>query len=562
MSRKPKVFNTLKLEDPSRGRFNLQLDPIEEDTTSDEPLVKNIHERFPGFFDCPEKCQPYKFDIGCEAYSAEDGFPPSLDLSAYYNGMADELKPREGMSIFATEYARLRGDFSDVQIVEPFPSTSEKLENYDQIEQENIKRIERMDEEEIQRSLKEIYERLDPDAIKFLTQRAKQKKEKPTVSLFKQRQQKAKANDQGDVKEENVEAKLDEKNSEFVKQLEVMSDNVMTNDEELNDYARLAMDPMHMDFATKYMKSVVSSQEKNLIRLFEKLRIPPRHYDGSDQLINLARSKMDQICELYLEEFVTQQGRKEKKFAKDVNPMVNSSWSLVPIRRVVDAQSIRGDSVKDDREIVELTLLWTVLLFKEQPTYFNLVHGVPGDIYCRLAELYLLGPEIFKEDIIEQCMDVLIKGFLIPKARDGKLSLKSTKAICGLDAFLPFYEDLLKHFLQFSYGDSRFSLFLLMAAYMNSSLNDALTMRCLLWTAATDVIRQMSITLEEVEPILEHTRKSLKETTAMFQHQFPDQMNALMSAYDRLIREGLITKERNPGVYQIAVEHLKFVKDS
>jgi hypothetical protein len=47
--------------------------------------------------------------------------------------------------------------------------------------------------------------------------------------------------------------------------------------------------------------------------------------------------------------------------------------------------------VNDDREIVELTLLWTVLLLREQPTYFNLVHGVPGDIYCRLAELYLLG---------------------------------------------------------------------------------------------------------------------------------------------------------------------------
>jgi hypothetical protein len=37
-----------------------------------------------------------------------------------------------------------------------------------------------------------------------------------------------------------------------------------------------------------------------------------------------------------------ERGQKERRFAKDVNPMVNSSWSLVPIRRVVDAQAIRG----------------------------------------------------------------------------------------------------------------------------------------------------------------------------------------------------------------------------
>lgn len=60
------------------------------------------------------------------------------------------------------------------------------------------------------------------------------------------------------------------------------------------------------------------------------------------------------------------------------------------------------------------------------------------------------------------------------------------------------YEDLLKHFLESSYGDSLFSILLLVAAYMNSSLSDALTMRCLLWSTATDVIRQMSIGVKEI----------------------------------------------------------------
>lgn len=37
-----------------------------------------------------------------------------------------------------------------------------------------------------------------------------------------------------------------------------------------------------------------------------------------------------------------------------------------------------------------------------------------------------------------------------------------------------------------------------MAAYMNSSLSDALTMRCLLWSTVSDVIRQMSVKTEEI----------------------------------------------------------------
>ncbi|KAI6183563.1 RNA polymerase II-associated protein 1 domain containing protein [Aphelenchoides bicaudatus] len=566
--RKPKVFNTLDSEKSLQGRFNVELDPIEE--RNEEQIVQPIRERLPGFFDFPEKCQPYKFaETGCEAYSTEDGFPQVLDLSAYHTGSAQEEPERQaqkGMSIFATEFERLHGDLSKVEPPQ-FPGTSSASEpvnpeNFDQIEQENIKRIEQMDKDEIQQSLKEIYERLDPNTIQFLRDRSKKDANKSKVSLFKQRSQKAK--EEGKPVTQSVESKpeVETENSEFVKQLEVISDDVLANDEQLNEYSRLAMDPMHMDFATKYMRSVVPSQERNLIRLFDKLRISPKNYDGKDELINLARSKLDKICEIYLEEYVTENGRKERRFAKDVNPIVNSSWSLVPVRRVVDAQAIRGECAQDDIEIVELALLWTVLLFCEQPTYFHLVHGVPGDIYCRLAEVYLLGPDIFKTATIEKCMDLLIKDFLLVKAGEGKLSLKLIKSISGLDAFLPFYEDLLKHFLEFSYGDPRFSILLLMAAYMNSSLGDALTMRCLLWSTATDVIRQMGIKQEDIVPILEYVRRNLKATTTLFREQFPDQMNVLLTAYDNATKKGLVTMERNPGVYQLASEQLKFVVES
>jgi hypothetical protein len=77
-------------------------------------LLFNLQERFPGFFECPDRCQPYIFENGCEVYSTEDGFPQTLDLSAYYkNGDNSERQAREGMSIFSTEYERLHGNLSE-----------------------------------------------------------------------------------------------------------------------------------------------------------------------------------------------------------------------------------------------------------------------------------------------------------------------------------------------------------------------------------------------------------------------------------------------------------------
>lgn len=44
----------------------------------------------------------------------------------------------------------------------------QNLESLDQIEQENVKRIKQMDEDEIQRSLNEIYERLGKNKINLI----------------------------------------------------------------------------------------------------------------------------------------------------------------------------------------------------------------------------------------------------------------------------------------------------------------------------------------------------------------------------------------------------------
>ncbi|KAI6230518.1 RNA polymerase II-associated protein 1 domain containing protein [Aphelenchoides fujianensis] len=600
MSRKPKkVINTTRLEDPQRGRFNLELETIDE---SRDPPIGFVHERLPGFFDHPDRCAPYEFTVGCDAYAKEDGFPAVLDLSAYFASDASgSRKAAKGKSIFATEFDRLNGDFSNASFPEP-PATDETpasdasaSSTYDQIERENERRIAEMDADELRRALAEIHERLDPATIEFLKQRSQKKKEKPTVSLFKQRQQKrsteAKGGESrptetaeaaGDGKEARKQQASEEKpqpketptsaDSNFIRNLEVISDDVLQS-EDLAEYSRLAMDPMHMDFASKYMRSMVPLQEKNLVRLFDKLRIPPtRPLHPNDPLVEAARSRMDAIAELFLEEFVTEQGRKERRFAADVNPLVTSGWSLVPVRRLLDARAKReaagvliGEAEKskllaDDREIVELSLLWAVLLLREQPTYFNLVHGTPSEIFVRLAEVFLLGPEIFQSETIERCVAALIDEFLLPAGVRGKLEFHLTRGIAGLDTFLSFFEDLLKSFLECACGDRNFQAMILIAAYANSSYGDALTLRGILWSSTPQLVRQMTVREEEIAVLLDYVDEKLDERTRQYAVQCADSFAFLLTNYDHALRSAQVTAERNPAVWRIATRQLECAK--
>lgn len=145
------------------------------------------------------------------------------------------------------------------------------MESFDQIERENINRIEQMDSYEIEKSIKEIYERLgrlivleslclffslDPKTIEFLRTRSTQKAKGndlvqfplqfSLVSLFKQRAQKAKENaEQPDTVVEEAKSEAgpnsETNKTEFIKQLEVISDEVLTTTGQLNEYSRLAM---------------------------------------------------------------------------------------------------------------------------------------------------------------------------------------------------------------------------------------------------------------------------------------------------------------------------------
>lgn len=125
----------------------------------------------------------------------------------------------------------------------------------------------------------------------------------PAVSHFKQQRSGLTASTSTQLKE-SAEVKA-------VRNLEVISDQV---EEGLDSLQRLAMDPMHMDFASKYMRSVLPRQEENMVQLFEKLKLPFRWVlclpsitrfrdsDDKDALVSLARRRLSDMADLYLEE--------------------------------------------------------------------------------------------------------------------------------------------------------------------------------------------------------------------------------------------------------------------
>lgn len=49
----------------------------------------------------------------------------------------------------------------------------------------------------------------------------------------------------------------------------------------------------------------------------------------------------------------------------------------------------------------------------------------------------IIGPEIFKDDCVSQCINRILHEYLIPKAHSGHLCLVLKGSVAGLDAFEP-----------------------------------------------------------------------------------------------------------------------------
>ncbi|VDO27075.1 unnamed protein product [Brugia timori] len=164
------------------------------------------------------------------------------------------------------------------------------------------------------------------------------------------------------------------------------------------------------------------------------------------------------------------------------------------------------------------------------------------------------GPEIFKDEYVSQCLSRFLHDYLEPKTRKGLLCLVLKEPIAGLDAFGPFYEDLLRHFEEFSMGDENFTLFILLGAYGNQRLLDGLLMKCALWAPDKNIVRQMILKKDDFLLNLV-TARQMNEVEVTEKNYF-SHFRKLLLTYAATIRDSIIMKNRNQLVYEIASSEL------
>ncbi|CAJ0932911.1 unnamed protein product, partial [Mesorhabditis belari] len=412
-----------------------------------------------------------------------------------------------------------------------------------------------MKNDELVAARKEIEEKLDPKLLEFLKNRHKSKNAKPSsealakpqVSQYKQ----AKLLREQGLAEEKNEPQTSI-STEAIRQLEVLEEFADWKAEE--KYDRLAADAVQLDLLTKCARRVIPRQEHQATRLFDLLKASTRT-EAPNSTLELARSKIDEIKKLYLEE-INVGGKQVQRFANGLNPVVDGSWMLRPIRSVLDAmQKSERSSTTDDLDIVRLTLMWTALLFAERPTLFYTMVD-PSDFYVRLAELYILGPELFTDTIIEECTSMLLEQFLLPQSRKGQLILRLERPVAGLDAFMPFYEELLTKYEEFSVGHIGFSKIILLGAYGNSALSDALECQLTLWSSRRNVVREMTTSSNVLKPLLDFIKEISENAAKAKEETCYVQYSMLLSEYAGALRSRRVEKERNSGAFMIAANEL------
>ncbi|VDN29025.1 unnamed protein product [Gongylonema pulchrum] len=190
----------------------------------------------------------------------------------------------------------------------------------------------------------------------------------------------------------------------------------------------------------------------------------------------------------------------------------------------------------------------------ERPSLFY-AFATANEVYVRLAEIFIMGPEIFNDDCVTQCMNRILHEYLLPRACKGQLCLTLKSAVAGLDAFEPFYGDLLQHFEEFSLSNDNFALFVLLGAYANEKLFDGLLLKCAIWDPCRNIVRQM--TTKKCHGFLERTdiRDTLKE-------KHFSQYSQLLAMYAAAIKNNRILRDRNPLAFEIASRELgHFIRD-
>ncbi|PAV63420.1 hypothetical protein WR25_08385 [Diploscapter pachys] len=445
----------------------------------------------------------------------------------------------------------------------------------DDFRTENDKYLSNLSKEKIEEMQLEIKERLDPKTIQFLLEKRKrteqsgQSTEPVKISKFKrqkletqnlEKQVEATKNEPQKLvqfKDDEIpkeEPPSNEVVAEMIKQLEVLDE--FGDRTDLEKYNRLATDAYQMDIASKVLRGIVPRQLQNAVKLFDSCKLPLNGKPSSDPIIEMARSKIDEIKLLYLEDIQMENGSIVQTFAKGFNPLVDGAWTLVPIRKVIDAIDARqGQVTSDDVEIVRLALLFTYLLFDERKTAFY-AFADPPEIYVRLAEVFVIGSEILEDDVIIHCVHKLTILYLQKAAIEGRLALRMTTKIAGLDAFMPFYEDLLKKYEEYSFGNVLFAKILLIGAYLNSATSDGLELKLAIWSPRRNVARQLTATTDQASDLLQEICKQSCDRVESSEEQYYVQYFQLLSFYAIALKDEKVTKSRNELMFDLASAEL------
>uniref|UniRef100_A0A915M0P8 RPAP1/MINIYO-like TPR repeats domain-containing protein n=1 Tax=Meloidogyne javanica TaxID=6303 RepID=A0A915M0P8_MELJA len=333
-------------------------------------------------------------------------------------------------------------------------------------------------------------------------------------------------------------------------------------------------DPVQQDLALKSMRNILPRKEQQILKIFDQFSNTKATTDSQinenreQQIVRICRERLEEIRSLYLEQIEdATTGRRTWIFAKGiVDIFANEAWILIPIRKVLDAVNQRSSTTptSDDIEIIYLCLLWAVSLFLEKPTLFKALTSV--NAFCvRLAEVFLIGPEIFCNEAINELIGIITDKFLIESANKKMLKFQLEDTIAGLDAFMPFFVDLLKCFEEFSNGNENFCLIILLIIYLNNSPKiNKLRMAQILWSLQRNVVRQMNILINDTnEKFVEILINQLNEEENIQEEEDQNiiqKENKLVSLYLINLNQKIVTKERNPILYLIATKHLDILK--
>ncbi|ULT97697.1 hypothetical protein L3Y34_005492 [Caenorhabditis briggsae] len=562
-----------KIDKNGSARFQIDLD---DDQTAKGVLFP-IQEHFLDLAGNSNFAENSNFE-----YSKDDGFPEPLDLSAYFK--SGRSLDQSGRSFFAQEFDRIHGDLAE-NLDEKSDFLAENLaenpKNPD-FRAENEQYLKSLDPQKIDNLMAEIKERFDPQILEFLKDRGAKKAENPPghapkISKFKaQRLKKGAepiqkgaelpqtttgkgaelphtADDRDKPLEKGAEPEGAEpitKNvEEMMNELEVLDEWAGQEDQE--KYNRLATDAIQLDLTAKFSRNLAQRQQRNAVKLFDNCKFKLDAEGPSDALLELARSQIDEIKRLYLEEH-SDGHQVIYEFGKGVNPILDQCWSLIPIRRVLDTVERRqGHVSQDDVEICRLSILWTYMLWAERRSAF-FAFAEPNDFYIHLAELFLIGPEILADDVIKKATRKLLEDYVLVQAIAGKINIRMSQKLAGLDAFMPFYEQLIKCYEQYSMGDNDFTMAILIGAYLNAPVGESIEYRYALWSPKRHTIRQMTVSTATCRRMFEAIKAQHLEREQAIYEQHYVQYCSLLGAYVSAIRDDVITRDRNPLMFDIA----------